>query len=98
MRLLCFNQFELFFFFKNNVRTTAEDHFQDVRLLTLDADCAKWNPGDIFCVRPRNLVDRVNRLFEIFEEHSVPIFPEMMVSLSEIDSGKWFQIIKTFNS
>lgn len=39
-------------------------------------------------LRPKNSEESVKQLFETFAEHELPIYPETMVLVEEIDSGK----------
>lgn len=70
------------------MRTTAEDHFQDVRLLSFDAEKLSWNPGDVVTIRPQNSDAQVEELFELFAEHKFPFNEETVVRIEEIDAGK----------
>lgn len=72
----------------SNVRTTSEDHFQDVRLLTFDSSGLTWRPGDVLIVRPQNRKDKVDELFALFHEHQLPFLPENMVKIEEKLSGE----------
>lgn len=71
-----------------NVRTTAEDHFQDVRLLSFCRCNLNWKSGDVAYIRPRNSAESVDRLFEIFNEHNLDIKPNDSVQLQQIDKGE----------
>lgn len=73
----------------SNERTTAEDHFQDVRLLSFDSKKLSWTPGDIVNVRPRNRPEKVDEFFALLEELQVPIYPETMVRISEKSNGEY---------
>lgn len=81
---------------RENKRTTSDDHFQDVRLITFDAEIAFWNPGDVLVCRPKNSKENVQALFDLFAEHKLNLFPETVVLIEEIDKGKIFYfLIKT---
>lgn len=71
-----------------NERTTDEDHFQDVRLLSFDAKKLSWSPGDILNVRPQNRQTMVDDFFALMEELQVPIYPETMVRITKKSDGK----------
>ena len=45
-------------------RVTAEDHFQDVRLLTVACDDA-FEPGDVAVILPRNISVNVEEFFKL---------------------------------
>lgn len=66
-----------------NTRTTSEDHFQDVRLIKIQADNIKYNPGDVIYIRPKNTTEQVKRFFDILHEHDIKLFPDMMIQISE---------------
>lgn len=75
----------------SNTRTTAEDHFQDVRLLSFESKKLSWIPGDILNIRPHNSSDKVDELFALLEELQVPIYPETMVRITEKTAGECFR-------
>ncbi|XP_048001480.1 NADPH-dependent diflavin oxidoreductase 1 [Leguminivora glycinivorella] len=63
---------------EQNIRTTDESHFQDVRLLTFTTDkttTINYEPGDVFNIRPRNSKEDIEDLFEIFKTHNMDIKP-----------------------
>ncbi|XP_063992176.1 NADPH-dependent diflavin oxidoreductase 1 isoform X2 [Diachasmimorpha longicaudata] len=66
-----------------NTRTTALDHFQDVRLIELNIPNVNYHPGDIIYVRPKNSPDQVSRFFHLLREHDVPLVPETLLSISD---------------
>lgn len=39
-------------------------------------------------VRPKNSTDKVNELFKLFEEHNLLLYPNTIVQVEEISSGK----------
>ena len=51
-----------------NERVTAADHFQDVRLFSMDLDGSglTYDPGDVLMIQPRNLSENVELFFQIF--------------------------------
>ncbi|XP_053682767.1 NADPH-dependent diflavin oxidoreductase 1 [Sabethes cyaneus] len=69
-----------------NTRTTAEDHFQDVRLITFPKKHVTWKAGDVVYVRPENSPEAVTRLFELFLEHGLNWYKETVIKIQEIDS------------
>lgn len=71
---------------EENKRTTAEDHFQDVRFITFAKKSVDWNPGDVVYVRPHNSYEDVERLFELFQEHNLGLNKDTVVLVKEIDS------------
>lgn len=75
-----------------NKRTTSLDHFQDVRLLTFDAERAQWNPGDVLMCRPKNSKENIESIFNLFAEHKLNLFPDTIVLIEEIDEGKNFYL------
>ena len=66
-----------------NVRTTSEDHFQDVRLIRLKSDGINYQPGDVLYVRPKNCKKQVERFFSILNDNNVQVHPDMIVQISE---------------
>lgn len=50
-----------------NRRVTAADHFQDVRLVTLELPPAAptYRPGDVAMVQPQNLAEDVDKFFQL---------------------------------
>lgn len=75
---------------EENIRTTAKNHFQDVRLLSLRSGDALWNPGDIVVCRPKNSKENVQKLFDLFNEHNLNLYPETVIMLEELDEGEFF--------
>lgn len=66
-----------------NKRTTTVDHFQDVRLIRLQADGVEYQPGDVIYVRPKNSMEQVRRFFDILHEHNVKLFPDTVIQVSQ---------------
>lgn len=52
-----------------NKRVTTVNHFQDVRLISLDIGGSgiTYAPGDVVVVQPQNLDESVDRFFKVFE-------------------------------
>lgn len=73
---------------QDNKRTTAEEHFQDVRLISLSCDNLIWKPGDVLIVRPENSDEQVSELFSIFQEHDFDYHEKTIIKLKEYDSGE----------
>lgn len=68
-----------------NTRTTAEDHFQDVRLLRLGnngSDMPSWQPGEVLDVQPHNSRERVEEFFELLKEHRLDFNANTLVEVS----------------
>jgi sulfite reductase alpha subunit-like flavoprotein len=72
-----------------NVRTTSDYHFQDVRLISFCRCNLTWNVGDVAYIRPKNSPENVKKLFKIFNEHNLQIRPEDIVTLNQFDDGKF---------
>ncbi|XP_050436997.1 NADPH-dependent diflavin oxidoreductase 1 [Adelges cooleyi] len=55
----------------SNIRTTALNHFQDVRLIKFEytENSLKYSPGDVLMVRPVNSENAVNSFFELMKEN-----------------------------
>jgi len=66
-----------------NIRTTSKDHFQDVRLIKIQADNIKYDPGDVIYIRPKNTAEQVKRFFDILHEHDIKLFPDTIIQVSE---------------
>ena len=61
-------------------RVTPVDHFQDVRLVRLQAPDLSYQPGDVAIVQPSNLPDLVNTFFQLFPH---------------LDPDSWFELSPT---
>ncbi|XP_017028304.1 NADPH-dependent diflavin oxidoreductase 1 [Drosophila kikkawai] len=68
---------------KNNQRTTAENHFQDVRFLKLEyqAEVLSWEPGDVLDVQPQNSEETVKEFFELIREHNLNFDEDTVVEV-----------------
>nr|XP_031834262.1 NADPH-dependent diflavin oxidoreductase 1 isoform X3 [Nomia melanderi] len=66
-----------------NIRTTAEDHFQDVRLIKLKSNSINYQPGDIVYVRPKNSKQQVETFFNVLSNNNVELNPNMRIQVSE---------------
>ncbi|XP_062536018.1 NADPH-dependent diflavin oxidoreductase 1 [Armigeres subalbatus] len=71
---------------EENIRTTSENHFQDVRFITFTKKNVSWKPGDVVYVRPHNSNEDVDKLFDLFEEHKLGLSKDAVISVKEIDS------------
>lgn len=67
-----------------NVRTTDENHFQDVRLIKLKTKGEAYRPGDVVVLRPRNLHEQIKDFQNILSSNGVNIPPETVFKLSEV--------------
>ncbi|XP_039288461.1 NADPH-dependent diflavin oxidoreductase 1 isoform X2 [Nilaparvata lugens] len=56
----------------SNDRTTALDHFQDVRLIKLHCPGVDYKPGDVAVIRPHNFDSSVDRLIKLLSERKCP--------------------------
>ncbi|XP_067205556.1 NADPH-dependent diflavin oxidoreductase 1 isoform X4 [Linepithema humile] len=66
-----------------NIRTTTEDHFQDVRLIKIQGNDIRYNPGDVIYIRPKNSMEQIKRFFDILYEHNIKLFPNTIIKVSE---------------
>lgn len=66
-----------------NQRTTVEDHFQDVRLIKIQADNVRYEPGDVIYVRAKNSMEQVKRFFDILHDHDIKLFSDTLIKVSE---------------
>uniref|UniRef100_A0AAG5CYL5 NADPH-dependent diflavin oxidoreductase 1 n=1 Tax=Anopheles atroparvus TaxID=41427 RepID=A0AAG5CYL5_ANOAO len=69
-----------------NRRTTSNDHFQDVRLITFEKKSVPWCPGDVLYVRPHNSKESVDTLFEILHQQGFDLDKSTMVEVKAVDS------------
>ncbi|XP_034483371.1 NADPH-dependent diflavin oxidoreductase 1 [Drosophila innubila] len=68
-----------------NVRTTAEDHFQDVHFLQLsgnNCETITWQPGDVLEVQPQNSSESIQELFDLLKEHNLEFNASTVVEVS----------------
>ena len=47
-------------------RQTPSSHFQDVRLVRMEAPSLSYSPGDVALVQPSNLAESIDTFFELF--------------------------------
>lgn len=66
-----------------NIRTTAQDHFQDVRLIKFRSDNINYQPGDIVYVRPKNSQKQIEKFFNILNDNNVQLNPDMLIQVTE---------------
>lgn len=67
-----------------NVKTTSENHFQDVRLITISLPYnIKYDPGDVIYIRPRNSMEQVKRFFNILQEQNVELYSDTLISVTK---------------
>ncbi|XP_068984794.1 NADPH-dependent diflavin oxidoreductase 1 isoform X4 [Bombus flavifrons] len=66
-----------------NVRTTAQDHFQDVRLIKFRSDNINYQPGDIVYVRPKNSQKQIEKFFDVLNDNNVQLNPDMLIQVTE---------------
>ncbi|XP_054735753.1 NADPH-dependent diflavin oxidoreductase 1 isoform X2 [Anastrepha obliqua] len=73
------------FTLKENLRTTAADHFQDVRFLSFSFPSSiKWNAGDVLDLRPANSDEQVSQFFALVKEHNLGFNEETIVKLETV--------------
>uniref|UniRef100_T1JNG4 NADPH-dependent diflavin oxidoreductase 1 n=1 Tax=Strigamia maritima TaxID=126957 RepID=T1JNG4_STRMM len=68
----------------SNQRVTAEDHFQDVRLIKFDCNFGgvDYSPGDVFMIQPENLEENVEEFLQLFD-----ISPNTMFTVEQNDAN-----------
>ncbi|XP_012063094.1 PREDICTED: NADPH-dependent diflavin oxidoreductase 1 [Atta cephalotes] len=66
-----------------NISTTSQDHFQNVRLITIKANNITYDPGDVIYIRPKNTAEQVKRFFDILHEHNIKLFSDTIIQVSE---------------
>uniref|UniRef100_A0A182MRS2 NADPH-dependent diflavin oxidoreductase 1 n=1 Tax=Anopheles culicifacies TaxID=139723 RepID=A0A182MRS2_9DIPT len=69
-----------------NRRTTAKDHFQDVRMITFEKKAVPWSSGDVLYVRPHNSSESIDQLFQLFQQHEIQLDRDTFVHVKAIDS------------
>lgn len=64
-------------------RTTAENHFQDVRFLKLASQASQisWEPGDVIDVQPQNSDEAVKSFFDLIREHQLDFNEDTVVEV-----------------
>ena len=68
---------------KGNIRTTNEQHFQDVRLLEfITPEDLYWAPGDVLQVQAQNSEKQVEDFFTWAEEHHLNFTPDTVVEIT----------------
>lgn len=68
-----------------NVRTTAEDHFQDVHLIQLrgnNCETITWQPGEVLDVQPQNSSEKIQEFFDLLKEHNLEFNASTVVEVS----------------
>ncbi|KRT79284.1 hypothetical protein AMK59_7994 [Oryctes borbonicus] len=77
---------EFYVTIKDNIRTTAPLHFQDVRLIKFKTNGERYGPGDVLCLRPKNLPIQVRKLQKVLNENNVNIKPDSVFDIAEVTS------------
>lgn len=69
---------------QDNQRTTALNHFQDVRFLRLkcQTEDLSWEPGDVLDVQPQNSDEAVKTFFDLIHEHSLDFDASTVVEVT----------------
>ncbi|XP_026478400.1 NADPH-dependent diflavin oxidoreductase 1 [Ctenocephalides felis] len=70
---------------QDNKRTTSQDHFQDVRLISFANESLQHDLGDVVYVRPQNDPEKVEHLFKLFEENNLNLTRDTVVEVLSID-------------
>ncbi|XP_046469972.1 NADPH-dependent diflavin oxidoreductase 1 isoform X2 [Neodiprion pinetum] len=63
-------------------RMTSIDHFQDVRLLKFHVENAKYEPGDVVYLRPKNSAEKVQQFFDVLKNNGVFLHQNITVIVS----------------
>ncbi|XP_031786787.1 NADPH-dependent diflavin oxidoreductase 1 isoform X8 [Nasonia vitripennis] len=66
-----------------NIRTTASDHFQDVRLIKFKVPEVDYSPGDIVYIKAKNSDEQVDKFFDVLNKNGVDVHPDMLIQVSE---------------
>ncbi|XP_078046276.1 NADPH-dependent diflavin oxidoreductase 1 isoform X3 [Augochlora pura] len=66
-----------------NTKTTADDHFQDVRLIKIRSDNPNYQPGDVVYIRPKNSRQQVEKFFNVLSDNNVKLDPNTRIQVSE---------------
>ncbi|XP_017042647.1 NADPH-dependent diflavin oxidoreductase 1 [Drosophila ficusphila] len=69
---------------QENQRTTADNHFQDVRFLLLQSqnEDLSWEPGDVLDVQPQNSDEAVKAFFDLIREHKLNFDENTVVEIT----------------
>ncbi|KAL5284547.1 NDOR1 family protein [Megaselia abdita] len=70
---------------EKNERATVEGHFQDVRYISFKNEGFKWQCGDVLSIYPSNSQENVDKLFQLFDEHSLPFKRSSIVQFKEVN-------------
>ncbi|XP_020707937.2 NADPH-dependent diflavin oxidoreductase 1 isoform X2 [Athalia rosae] len=65
-----------------NTRTSAIDHFQDVRLIEFQVEDVEYSPGDIIYLRPKNSAEKVDQFFEVLKNNKVSLYRDMIICVN----------------
>lgn len=57
-----------------------------MRLITFHTNGEFYEPGDVLCLRPKNLPIQVTEFQKVLQENNVDIKPESVFDISEITS------------
>ncbi|KAI4461603.1 nitric oxide synthase-related [Holotrichia oblita] len=77
---------EFYVTIKENTRTTAPSHFQDVRLIKFQTNGETYGPGDVLCLRPKNLPLQVREFQRVLEENGIDIKPNTVFNITATTS------------
>lgn len=84
-----------------NTRVTAQDHFQDTRLIEIDCSnttLLKYDAGDVLGIRPSNLEHNVNKFMEVFEHLKLDLNQSISIDSNfpdEINAEIETRLVKT---
>ncbi|KAH0541210.1 hypothetical protein KQX54_021281 [Cotesia glomerata] len=68
----------------DNIKLTAQDHYQDVRLIKLlFNNNIDYEPGDIIYLRPENSSQQIDNFFELLKQHNIPINKNTIIKLNK---------------
>lgn len=57
-----------------------------MRLIKFQTNGERYNPGDVLCLRPKNLPIQVLEFQKVLEENDVNINPETVFNIAELSS------------
>ncbi|CAD6241877.1 GSCOCT00009352001.2-RA-CDS [Cotesia congregata] len=70
----------------DNIKLTAQDHYQDVRLIKLlfnNDNNIDYEPGDVIYLRPENSLQQIDNFFELLKQHNIPINKNTIIKLNK---------------
>ncbi|XP_074094792.1 NADPH-dependent diflavin oxidoreductase 1-like isoform X2 [Cotesia typhae] len=68
----------------DNIKLTAQDHYQNVRLIKLlFNNNIDYEPGDVIYLRPENSLQQIDNFFKLLKQHNIPIDRNTIIKLNK---------------